>query len=78
MKLNLYGDPLIKKCKALCSNLNYFKDNSTMTCVTKCPSYPNYFADVDNKICVAYCPTQRWADDFSRVCVTQCPQNTYA
>lgn len=56
MKLNLYGDPLIKKCKSTCSDPNFYKDNSTMLCVTKCPSYPNYFADIDNKVCVAYCP----------------------
>ena len=78
MKQKLYGDPLSKKCVLECSNSLYYRDNSTMLCVTKCPSYPNYFANLINKTCDAFCPTETWADDAQRVCVTICTNNTFA
>jgi len=77
MKFNLYGNQAIKKCSSACQ-ANYLKDNSTMTCVQKCPTYPNYYADLDAMLCVAFCPINHWADDISKVCVTQCPSNTFA
>jgi hypothetical protein len=77
MKSDLYANQDTKKCQSTCP-ANYLKDNSTMTCVLKCPKYPNYFADLTKMKCVPFCPVDHWADDISRVCVTRCPNDTFA
>jgi hypothetical protein len=77
MKYNLYANQDEKKCLSYCP-ANYFKDNSTMTCVSRCPDYPNYYGDLTQMKCVPFCPENSWADDISKTCVTDCPSNTFA
>ena len=44
-----------------------FADNSTYTCVDKCPSTPSYYGYQEK--CLESCPEGFYADDITRLCV---------
>lgn len=71
-------------CVFNCSGLNFFRDNTTFTCVTTCPG--NLFGETTrecvarcangsfglpfgNRKCVAFCPQGWWGEPDSNVCV---------
>ena len=71
-------------CVFTCSSLNYFRDNSTYTCVTTCPSTlygettrecvvrcadGSFGLPFGNRKCVNYCPTGWWGEPDTNVCV---------
>ena len=69
---DIYGDPVTRMCEIECSG-DLVEDNSTMTCVERCPEYPSYFADLNDMRCKPFCPDETFADPISRVCVEICP-----
>lgn len=52
-----------------------FGDNSTWTCVSKCPANPALYGDIISRVCVINCPDGYYGDDYSRTCVKICPAN---
>ena len=77
-----FGDATVsndKKCVVGCP-ANYYADNSTWTCVSRCPTYPSYYADLSSRICLSNCRVDQdhFAEDINRTCVGQCPDGTFA
>jgi len=62
------------RCVLKCPPGSY-ADNSTWTCVSKCPINPSLYADLTNYVCVINCPNNTYGDDLTRTCVTNCPTN---
>lgn len=60
-----------------------YADNSTMQCVSKCPSNPDYFAynhSTLKGLCVLLCPivpVKYYRHNLTRECVTGCPGPNY-
>ena len=65
-------------CVARCSQSGStpFRDNSTKTCVSTCPSNPDTFSDVYEESCVYNCSIGLYKDDLSipsdKRCVDKC------
>ena len=69
---NLWADTNGKKCRLNCTN-SQIRDNSTQSCVPKCPSNPESYADLVTTFCVRTCPNGKFASDsVSRVCTGDC------
>ncbi len=49
-----YSNMTIKKCRIDCPT-DWYQDNSTWTCVTRCPTYPSYYADLHLGKCLDRC-----------------------
>jgi hypothetical protein len=47
-----YAHPVDRVCAATCTGI-YYKDDSTMRCVTICPTNPNLFANTRTNLCVS-------------------------
>lgn len=56
-----FADTLTKTCTKNCLS-PYYADNSTRTCVLKCPDIPELFARQSDRICVENCPPDTFAD----------------
>lgn len=53
-------------------NSSLYADDSSTSCVEKCPTYPDMFADLVSQKCVLSCPNGTYAYNITRVCVSNC------
>jgi hypothetical protein len=54
-----------------CSN-STVADNTTKTCVAKCPNSTHNFADLNKKLCVSQCPLNYYGHNTTLECQTAC------
>jgi len=59
--------------------LQFYADNSSRKCLSKCPSTILNYADTAKKLCVAECPTGFYGINSSLLCNQTClGDNSYA
>lgn len=64
---------LSKDCQII-GNIQYYADNLTKKCVSRCPEQNviiNY-ADTVKRLCVAVCPLETFGDNTTLRCLSQC------
>lgn len=59
-------------------NSSLFADDSTNTCVERCPTYPDLYADPTTQKCVLSCPSSHYAYNITRECLMDCPEPYFA
>ena len=73
----LFADKKTRLCVYTCP-LDYgkqgtFGDNSTTTCVERCPEGTYGDANTVNRFCVSTCTGGAFADNYTTLCVDVCP-----
>jgi hypothetical protein len=69
-----------RTCQPTCTfNSSYktYRDSTTMTCVSECPTYPQYLyaqgTDSSSAVCASSCPVGLYKYDANTSCLSSCP-----